>query len=378
MSDEIPFHIQEQIIKSFPVMSLLQFRTVSKAWKSLIDSSDFIAAHSVTQPQHLLLRYEDPVETVEKYVSFLDDDTFPHQRFVHTLPESFKLLKQSTIVGSSLGVLCLHGYYGEGKGLLPNFEMEMVVLWNPSIRKSITVPMPNTLYLDPRNDIGFGVSPVTSDPTIVEITQFHKTSYHCEAKVYTVSSGKWRNLSSNLPSKPFRIFSSQVVVDRFIYWCAFDPMTRDDMLTYHNLIMSFDMTNDNFGVIDLPDSLRCLSPTQLCISKLRESLVMLDYDRFLKHSCDVWMMENGVEKSFKKKFTIEPPYWSRKITPLGFRKSGQPIMEVENDHEFFQQSELVAYEPYPKRFDYLEIYGITETFSVHSYMETLVLIAQSA
>ncbi|XP_023769026.1 putative F-box protein At1g47790 [Lactuca sativa] len=376
MSDEIPFHVQEQIIKRLPVVSLLQFRSVSKAWKSLIDSSKFIAAHSVTQSQHLLLRYEDQeFDTVGNHVSFVDDDTFPEQRFVHTLPHSVTQLKQSNIVGSSLGLLCFHGYNELGENFCPNMETETIVLWNPSIRKSITVPMPNKCNQDPETDLGFGVSPVTSDPTIVEITQFHKTSYHCEAKVYTVSSGKWRNLSSNVPSKPFRVFWPQVVVDRFIYWCAFDPLTMDNGLPNHNVIMSFDITNESFGVVELPDSLRRLSPTQLCISKVRDSLVMLEYDSFVKRACGVWMMENGVEKSFTKRFNVEaPPYWSKSITTLGFRKSGQPIMEVEIAHDFYEQSQLVVYEPNFERFNYHEIYGKPETFSVHSYIETLVLM----
>ncbi|CAH1435479.1 unnamed protein product [Lactuca virosa] len=251
----------------------------------------------------------------------------------------------------------------------------MVVRWNPSIRKSITVPMPNKFNLDPETNLGFGVSPVTSNPKIVEITQFHKTNCHCEAKVYTVSSGKWRNLSNNLPSKPFRTFWPQVVVDRFIYWCTFDPMNIDNELPNNNFIMSFDITNENFGVVDLPDSLRSHSPKQLCISKVRESLVILEFDGHTKRACGVWMIENGVEKSFTKRFIVEaPPYWSMSITTLGFRKSGKPIMEVENAHICYEQGALMVYEPNIECFKYLGMYGKPGTFIVHSYIEALVLI----
>ncbi|CAH1447909.1 unnamed protein product [Lactuca virosa] len=65
---EIPFHIQEEIMKRLPVKSLIQFRCVSKEWKSLIESSEFIAAHSLwchTHPQHLLVLYEDPKASTE-------------------------------------------------------------------------------------------------------------------------------------------------------------------------------------------------------------------------------------------------------------------------------------------------------------------------
>ncbi|MFS8020210.1 putative F-box domain-containing protein [Helianthus anomalus] len=46
MSDNIPFEIQVEIIKKLRVKSLIQFRSVSKAWKSLIDSSDFITHYN--------------------------------------------------------------------------------------------------------------------------------------------------------------------------------------------------------------------------------------------------------------------------------------------------------------------------------------------
>ncbi|CAI9270525.1 unnamed protein product [Lactuca saligna] len=102
----------------------------------------------VTESQHLLIRYEDKQsDTVGKYLSFVDDDTFPHQRFAHTLPHSIKLLKIANIVGSSFRLFCFHGY---------NMGTEMVVLWNPSIRKSITVPMPNKFNLDPETNLCFG------------------------------------------------------------------------------------------------------------------------------------------------------------------------------------------------------------------------------
>ncbi|CAH1435477.1 unnamed protein product [Lactuca virosa] len=97
MSDQIPFHIQEDIIKRLPVKLLIQFRSVSKAWKSLIDSSEFIAAHSAlhTHPQHLLVKYEDLVETEDKYVAFIDDECYLQQRFVPTVPLSVKSLRHS-------------------------------------------------------------------------------------------------------------------------------------------------------------------------------------------------------------------------------------------------------------------------------------------
>ena len=78
MSNNIPLEIQLEIIKKAPdVKSLVRFRSVSKPWKSFIDSPVFVAAYGArdTQPHSLLLRYRDNVNPREiKYVYFVDDE----------------------------------------------------------------------------------------------------------------------------------------------------------------------------------------------------------------------------------------------------------------------------------------------------------------
>ncbi|XP_071728413.1 uncharacterized protein [Rutidosis leptorrhynchoides] len=97
MPHYIPFHVQEDIIKMLPVKSLLRCRSVSKSWKSLIDSSEFVA-HTLTrqtnQQHHFMLWYEDVVDIDEiRYVSVVDDDvTFTQQKYVPDLPLSITLL----------------------------------------------------------------------------------------------------------------------------------------------------------------------------------------------------------------------------------------------------------------------------------------------
>ncbi|KAI3776454.1 hypothetical protein L1987_46239 [Smallanthus sonchifolius] len=134
MSDDIPFDIQAEIVKRLPVKSLIQFRSVSKAWKSLIDSSDFIAHYS-SQQQHLLVRYAHRVVDEEKYISFVDDDnSFPQQKVSLTVPLLVKMLKRCRIIGSSHGLLCLFGDYRDGRDA-PMSGTGRVVLWNLSIGK---------------------------------------------------------------------------------------------------------------------------------------------------------------------------------------------------------------------------------------------------
>ncbi|CAH1435493.1 unnamed protein product [Lactuca virosa] len=374
MSDELPFHIQGEIIMRLPVKSLIQFRSVSKAWKSLIDSAEFVAAQSVlhTHPHHLFVWYKDPRGEV-KYVSFVDDDSFPQQRFVPTLPLSVKLPR---IVGSSHGLLCLDGYHWDPETSKINFKKRLAVVCNPSIRKSIAFVVPDILYARQEIVLAFGVCPVTIDPKIIQITQLpswmdKKTeiSNLWKVEVYSFSSGKWKSLSTNLPSNSIRIRQPQVVIDRYIYWCS---SCIDSGLRTHNLIMSFDMTDESFKVVDIPDSLASHPFARLSISKLGESLVMLEYNINTEEQvrCDVWMMENGVQVSFTKLYTIKGQRGS--IKAVGFRKTGGPIMEV--DDYLSEPTQLVVYEPNSGHCnDPIRGYS----FNVNSYMETLLMFGRS-
>nr|XP_043626852.1 uncharacterized protein LOC122598324 [Erigeron canadensis] len=85
MSAHQPIEIQAQIMKRLPVRILIQLKMVSKAWKALIESSEFMADYNISQtgPNHLFIRYGEP-----------------------------------RVVGSSQGLFCLHGYSGVGSLLL--------------------------------------------------------------------------------------------------------------------------------------------------------------------------------------------------------------------------------------------------------------------
>ncbi|KAJ0752079.1 putative F-box domain-containing protein [Helianthus annuus] len=82
MSEYIPFALQAEMMKRLPTKSLLQFRTVSKQWKSLIDSSQFVVDYSIQQThQHLLLVcYLDAEKFEMKYDSVVEDEGFPEHK----------------------------------------------------------------------------------------------------------------------------------------------------------------------------------------------------------------------------------------------------------------------------------------------------------
>ncbi|GKA12986.1 F-box/kelch-repeat protein-like protein [Tanacetum coccineum] len=242
---------------------------------------------------------------------------------------------------------------------LPNDPITNVaVIWNPTIRKSVDVVVPNVSDTVPYNTVvGFG-----------------------EVEVFTLSSGVWRSpVSVDLPRNSIGLIEDgNVVIDGFIYWHAYDMFIMDGSPHWYGLIMSFNLTSEEFTEVNLPDSLSVAwSAVGLSISKLRDSLVVLrsSYkDDGSLFNCGVWMMENGDPKSFTKIFTITPPDDFVRMV-LGFRKSGETIIEViEEEHDALSVYE--HYSVYSEHTNCIGFPGKKLTFFARCYMETLLLLDQ--
>ncbi|KAM0005459.1 putative F-box domain, galactose oxidase/kelch, beta-propeller, F-box associated interaction [Helianthus debilis subsp. tardiflorus] len=325
MSDHIPFELQVDIIKRLPIKLLIQARSVSKAWKSVIDSSDFIAdytVHNHDQPQHLLIRYEN-LYSVETYVSFVDDDSFPQNKYSPTVPRSVNLLSDSIIIGASHGLVCLFGCY-----LNPGHSRKATaVIWNPSIRKSVAIALPN-LDMRVAHALGFGVCPVTSDPKIVKISGTRSRhmkmkgvtcSSRWQVEVFSLRSGVWRNSHGNLSNNLVNLerpAHSQVTIDGSIYWFGVGNTVE-------------------FGEIHLPNELAFRDKMELHLFNYCDSLAVIR-QRIMDDMIQVWRKGNGDSKSFTKLFTIKKPYryrWYMSSLPLGFRMTGELMMRKANNGE---------------------------------------------
>ncbi|XP_076949299.1 uncharacterized protein LOC143621898 [Bidens hawaiensis] len=284
LSKMLPFEIQEEIMKRLPVRSLIQFRLVSKAWKSLIDSSHFIACYS-GQMQHLCVRYYVGSVGFPEHVSIADDDSFPKHRVFLTLPLFVNLFKFYRIIGSSHGLLCLYGYFRRGHDF-SFLGKHMTVLWNISIRKAVVVVEPDVGDEIYTTVIGFGVCRETIDPKIVKIKHIypwsHLESGTCipwQVEVFALSTGVWRSPYNNPPRKSIEFVGLQVVVDGSLYWLATDAVRSYGEFRSYNLIISFDITSERFREVKLSNSLAHHSIWNLSVSKLRESLVVTPRDR---------------------------------------------------------------------------------------------------
>ncbi|XP_076900255.1 putative F-box protein At3g16210 [Bidens hawaiensis] len=354
----LPLEIQEQIMKWLPVKSLIQFRSVSKTWKSYIDSAGFVASYS-SNKQHIWVQYYDEEIREEIYLSIVDDDTFALNR-VYLPP--LRLPDYTKCIGCSDGLLCFYKVGGTA------------FLWNPSIRERFHVDVPivaNGFIHDVV--LGFGVCPETNDLKIVKITcvenvfaddlELEEEEVN-KVDVWTLSTRAWRSLPANaILTKLYFSYPEHddclIVIGGVVYWLA------RKAATFENLIISFDITTEEVGEVKLPDSLA--RPTHYpTISKLRESLVVLqNVEKPNRMVYSLWMMEGGVPNSFTKIFTfyVKTP---SEVSLMGFRQRGDPIIR-------FNSGQFVVYESHSRQIDNLGFDGVGNVSFVQPYTETLFL-----
>ncbi|KAF5754475.1 putative F-box domain-containing protein [Helianthus annuus] len=374
MSDLFPHDLQLQILKRLPLNSLLKFRTVSKSWNSLITSNHFISSHlqSITHnnPQSLFIRYFDRTRKIEQYITAKDDQTFG----IHFSNIDFQHASKTAyfrIVGCCNGVVCLSDDLFD--------SMCMVVLWNPSIRKSVRVLVPdyqqNCVW--PRFTVlGFGVCPVTHDPKVVKIVFVNAFSVPDQitvedpplVEVFSVNSGGWGKpfgQNRNRPCNKINITWSQVCFNGAIHWVAYD---RRIEASGRCIIVSFDLVHEVFDEMPLPDALASQDIGNLAMSSRKGQLTMLEYDMEKgKEACGVWVMkEYGVPGSWEEMYVIRLPGMLRRV--VGFRTNGDMVLALKN-HE-------LVYVECTGNVKSLGIYANIRSFFVGSYMESLILINQ--
>ncbi|XP_071740459.1 putative F-box protein At1g47790 [Rutidosis leptorrhynchoides] len=165
ISGNIPIDIQVEIIKHLPIKSLIRCTLLSKLHNGIIKSPSFITEHSVRQNQqhHLLAWYETHEigtrNESQNYVSIIDNDIFPQNYSRITTPDILNQIYLERDYVESSGLLC----FTVGSRSVTN--VNKCYIWNPSIRRCITIPIPNGFGCV----VGFGVCPKSNDPKLVKI-----------------------------------------------------------------------------------------------------------------------------------------------------------------------------------------------------------------
>ncbi|KAL7219148.1 hypothetical protein ACSBR2_012260 [Camellia fascicularis] len=346
MSDYIPNELLIEIPARLPVDSLLRFTSVCKSWYSLITSPSFITKHinqTITDRKRnsdkLILRLYTDNDKKEHYLLCPDDENFPDDYL--ELPFPFKSPNgYFRIFGSYNGLLCAcDDYYDYSQDHFYGSigDASQIVLWNPSIRKSVTICMPCRPPGCYMFVLGFGAHPTTPEYKVVRLVYLTAYSSHFAPKVelFTQGTGLWRCIDSVAPPYCMVEFMwSQAFVNGAVHWVAFDP----------------------------PDQ----HPSCLSVKLFRESLAVFWSGQISVGSCCIWVMqEYGDAESWTKLFSINLSGVLDKT--LGFRKNSEVLLSTNKNW-------LLSYHRGTQKMTNTGIVGNSYSFNVDIFMATLVLV----
>jgi F-box interacting protein len=365
MSDYLPDEVVVNILQRLPVKYLLRFRCVCRSWNSLITSPAFIDSHinqsienndSNNLPHPLLIvRYCAENPNADHYKLFRDNEAF-EECTEFEFPIKSRRINHFLLIGSENGLICFS-------------EHERYILWNPSIRKVVTLPKPCIT----RKTHGiscfiqaFGFDPRTNDYKVVRIV--YGVTQKALVEVYSVSTGSWRITSDSIPS----LASLDIT-----YWlvpkaCLKGSVHFAGFTRGNEAVFSFDLRDEVFREMILPDNIgdRRLE-TDTCV--FRDSLaVLFYYEHERKKYCSIWVMkEYGLVDSWVKLFTIDIARGIGKV--VGFRMNGHIILETRTKFNW----ELSSYDPESQQALQLGIKGRLHYFCVDTYKENLVLLNEA-
>ncbi|GJT71685.1 F-box domain containing protein [Tanacetum coccineum] len=347
-------------MNKLPTKCLLQFRRVSKLWKFTIDSSIFIRDYGSRQCETCCfnLAYK---RSTEGFMCSVDE-----QMSYTPLLNTNLYLSALTPITTSEGVWCFS--YGSHMG---------AILWNPSIRKSIGIVIP---YMTSQPEIrkivwGFGVRSDTLDPTFLNISMGKYGAGPWHVFVYTLSSNSWNSLENyRLPRVSIRIKRScgQTTVSGFIFWGGYEIFFNVDGSCYNiSMLVSFDMINHQFHVLDIPSVLRDQLPDPFYISHLGNSLVISgNLIIFENRYICAWLLEvDGYNVTSWRMLFVIPS--TNVVKLIGFTKDDDPIVEVDRGRMLHP---LQVYDRASEEFHNVGISADGGSFFIGPYKESLILL----
>ncbi|XVF78155.1 hypothetical protein PTKIN_Ptkin14bG0106500 [Pterospermum kingtungense] len=336
MSEYLPVEVMVEILRRLPVESVVKCRSVCKRY-------------SKNDKESLFLHFDND-----------DCDEFKQLHFPLAFNNYFPFFQ---VVGSCNGLVCLHHY----PDLLDS------IFWNPSIQKYIELPKPSISCYN--LVFGFGFDSRTNDHKLLKVALEGKTSI--KAYLFSLNENSWKRVTASFPqyameTQSWTTGASQIAtfVNGAFHWVGYQG---EQGFRYRCMILGFDISTEQFFVLSLPESLIGCFPLQLLIMKYEESSIAVVKTDWEDDEQDyLWVMKKyGVVGSWAKVLPLadhsDQSGFERSPTVLGFRKNGEVLLEVIGP-------ELASYDLNHQQVKHLGIRSKYEFTSVHSYVESLVLL----
>ncbi|XP_010431563.1 PREDICTED: F-box protein At2g21930-like [Camelina sativa] len=288
----IPHDAIEEILKASTVETLARFRCVSTQYASMIRSREFIKLYlikSSTRPKSLIISFKEfePLGLGKQFFFSASQPLNQGESSSSSSSATYHLrsrhLPHTTYAASVHGLIC-HG------------GPSMIEIYNPSTRKSITLPkidyesFPCYSYL--------GYDPIYGDYKVLCMVKAG------DFRVLTVGKDKsWRKIEDFPPHFLHSPYSPDICHNGVLYYIV--HLNTDKKI---DAIMSFDVTLEKFDHIKLPELPNSFSRQRLTSYEGRLAFFSSGTYGYSDHSIRLWVLEDAVKHEWSKHLYVPPPF----------------------------------------------------------------------
>jgi F-box interacting protein len=256
--------------------------------------------------------------------------------------------------------------YGAGHDYLES----QLILWNPAIRMSMTLPQAG---IDVPNSnkyyaYGFGFDHTSNDYKVLRMVFGRYKPFPPQAQLYKLHTGAWETFRIAGDFQYAIAASPQALVNGASHWIGYHSSFMEseypDELAM--VIVLFDMCDEELRVMKLPERLTYLDANTARIGISGGLLCLMEHKprKNAYWNWNIWLMkEYGKVESWTKQFTID--------------LNGYYLFSFKNNEKILgeRREELVLYDPKTDRF--INLGGIKAKGTVlatNAFVESLVLL----
>ncbi|CAL1385376.1 unnamed protein product [Linum trigynum] len=264
--DRLPEELWTEIFGRLPSSSLLQCLLVCKSWRRFITSPSFVSSQLAKtlgpstagdgRRRPLLLCYSEGGNKFS--LRFDDDGNFALHSDALVPP-----VAASSTLGVVNGLVCLCS------------NRSSLILWNPNISKSLTLPPPRKQEPDLSSQIkimtGFGIGSSADDFKVLTVAAASSSSggkiTPLVSDLYSLRTGSWKSIPSgtlNYELIPRQENNLAFASGRLHGIVQTDGKSR-------NLVLVFDLRTETFGEIMLPKCLTKVPAFELRVKAFGDS-----------------------------------------------------------------------------------------------------------
>uniref|UniRef100_A0A2P2JE44 F-box domain-containing protein n=2 Tax=Rhizophora mucronata TaxID=61149 RepID=A0A2P2JE44_RHIMU len=333
--DDLPQDVIIGILLRLPVKSLARFKCVSKSWYAIITSHNFVYKHLGNKNDGCLIaHYATGQSDLASVVLFPDKTLADSSYHAFELPFSRAILH-----GPCNGIFFV------------TFGEQDYALWNPATKEYLDLPspaFPGGFCWD--ECCGFGLDPVTNDYKVIVIQRLEEED-SLLIKVHTLGTDSWKDLEDLAQCERLYENTSYSYLNGNYYWWGSKHDGTD-------VVVSFDMGNDTFQEIEVPN---LAEPALKTLAVYNDLIAFLTFQTEEAEALlDLWVLN----ECWTKQITIGPHPGVKH--PIGCWKNGELLLQSNTDR-------LLLCEP-TKEIRDLGFQGTDYCIGVHVYKESLISI----